>query len=576
MPALVTSRAYYNPSPPPFDLDDDQLAFGDFCLRCNAPSTGPYCSASCRKTDLVKSDPSPEDSPGLSALPALESSSARSDRSTPPSSPNNSPSPHGVIADVNLGEDPPRLDLPAPAHKIQYGGHSLPIAIKYPAQPAPWAVDSTDKLAAKDKPAHIEDLVLLRRRPHKPAQMTPAPLYYRERAAQIHSSPALAPSSPRRASPPTFWSPQLVATTHVPRLDLPAAQTQARVPRRDSHGAAVARPTEANSGRRSSWTPHAAVTKQLRPTTAQQAEDVLVSPRIHALKSDRLPSIEHFPDNVSSPGEEETPTDDRHSAFADYLFSHLSRKTGPSREELEELARGRATAQTLVQPDEKRSISIDTAALGPRGSPAPVATRPTRFMFSRGSGAQTAPGQEDEPIVRSSEVPVRPKLLPGHSMTATTDSPGASPVATPHSPPTMGRGRSLTRRPSINDDDAHPSGKEAHIEGGRGRSKLRGAGAVERSMSPKAASRSRSRTSRPTSRGTSSRGATDSRGRSRSIVEPDLTEVSTEDEYDGEEERGRTRARSPRARSQSLLRRGRGREVVFSGAGYGHDDCDWA
>ncbi|KAK4053058.1 hypothetical protein OIV83_001793 [Microbotryomycetes sp. JL201] len=569
MPALVSSRAYYDPSPPPFDLNDDQLAFGDFCL--SAPSTGPYCSTDCRKTDLVKSDPSPEDSPGLHALPALESSSARSDRSTPPSSPNSSPLAHGVI---NLGEDPPRLDLPAPAHKIQYGGHSLPIAIKYPVQPAPWAVDSNEP--SKDKPSQAEDLILLRRRPHnKPAQMTPAPLYYRERAAQIHSSPALAPSSPRRASPPTFWSPQLVATTHVPRLDLSAAQTQPRVSRRESHGTTATRPADiSNNGRRSSWTPHDAVTKQLKPTTAQQAEDILVSPRIQAFKSDRLPSIEQFADAASSPGDEGTP-DDRHSAFADYLFSHLARKTGPSRQELEELARGRSTAQTLVQPDEKRSISIDPASLGPRGSPAPVASRPTRFMFSRGAGAQAASDREDEPIVRSSDVPLRPKLLPGHSMTATTDSPGVSPVATPHSPPTLGRGRSLTRRPSINDDDVHPAGKEALIESGRGRSHMRGAGAVERSLSPKAASRSRSRTSRAMSRGASNRGC-DSRGRSRSIIEQDLAEVSTEDEFDGEEDRGRTRARSPRARSQSLLRRGRGREVVFSGAGYGHDEHDWA
>ncbi|ORY72564.1 hypothetical protein BCR35DRAFT_307565 [Leucosporidium creatinivorum] len=596
MPALLRAPAVE------YDGEDydDSLAFGDFCLRCGGPSQGSYCSKECRRSDAERSQNSPDYSPSLSALPALVSS-AKSVCSTPPSSANNSPSPRGIAGD--LGEEPPHLDLPAPAHKFPYGGHSLPLGVRFPSAASNWALSyNSDASAFNDKriggPEPPAEQLVYHRKSNKPSQTIPAPLYYRERAAIVHSSPALTPSSPssRRATPPVFWSPQLTSTKSIPDFDLEDRHpppSRALPPRTTNCGrpgcvGVPARPQLADvqhpkdtKNRRKSWT--SAPAGALRPlTSTAEAGDVLMSPRIRALRGleGGLGAIEPLDDLEMGREAEGEEDDGRHSAFACYLFSQLADKAAPVHDDMEEILRGRSAVPS-TPVEEKRSLSVDAAALARRNSSSgPALGRPTRFLFSRGSPAPAPPVTEtesdsfdpDATIRGSTAASSRPQLTAGHFISATTASAisGISPFPSPPpSPPTAGRGRSTTRFP---DSFVEPDGFEP-----RGRSNMRavGAAASERSLSrgrqsSRAASdreERESRSRRRESNGRESRGR-ESRGRGRGgrRDEEDLQEAVVEEE-DEEEERGRARGRS-----RSLLRRGMGREVAISGAAYGHDD----
>lgn len=534
-------------------------------------------------------------------MPALVPS-AKSVCSTPPSSANNSPSPRGISEDV--GEDPPPFNLPAPV-KYVYGGHSLPLGVRFPSPAAhPWGVTYTpdDSALAEKRIAQAkaeQQLVYHRKgRAGKPSQTTPAPLYYRERAAIIHSSPALAPSSPsaRRATPPTFWSPQLTATKSIPDLDLedkplPPTPVKATNCGRPGCVGVPARPHLSDAqhavdakNRRKSWT--SAPAGALRPlTSANESGDVLMSPRIRALRlgeAGGLGGFEPLDDlELGREAGEEQEDNDRHSAFACYLFSQLADKAAPQEDEMEEMLRGRS-AVPAKPLEEKRSLSVDAAALARRNSSSgPALGRPTRFLFSRGSpAASTTPLVEDETVssfdpdvtIRGpTAASSRPQLTAGHFISATTASgiSGISPFPSPPpSPPTAGRGRSTTRPAAAVVEGFAAVGGETLDA--RGRSHMR-SGTAERSLSRPRESRSRgrqssraaedreerdSRSRRRESNGRESRGR-ESRGRGR------REEVDMPEDVMEEDERGR-------GRSRSLLRRGAGREIIFSGAGYGH------
>lgn len=594
--------------------------------RCGGPSQSSYCSKECMRLDTEQDeqlDHSSDFSPSLSALPALESS-AKSDRSSPTSSTNNSPSPRaaGTFRDIGLGEDPPQLDLPAPAHKIQYGGHSLPVTIRYAHNNSNWTVNDTSANQRahpqqQQHPHHVplEDLVY-RRKPNKPTQSIPAPLYYRERAALVHSSPSLAPSSPsaRRVSPPSFWSPQLQPTREITSLALPpskAASPEAPTPiaqslktthcgRPGCVGVPIPRrpkldavPTAifGSSSRRASRSsapvgalkapPSLESSGQSSPATV--TADVLLSPRIRALRSEDsglaavgMLDLEDMHAGTIDEGEAvpaESVDDGTHSAFACYLFSHLADKSAavtasaPGEEESEGRGRDRIrTQRDCPTPlDEKRSMSVDAAALASRLTThvAAMRGRPTRYLFSRGPSAQAASRDVDDAITEveaeeepsldldatirgKSEKARRPKLLvPGHLIeSATTDSnsPGNSFVPSHSlatSPPTARRGRSAGRLPR------RLSNSEGQRERGR--------------------SGSRSRSTRRSSRGQVVTAILDDATPLRPARDNEEDWVAVDDD------RGRSRSRGrSRGRSQSLLRQGRGREVVWSGAGYGH------
>ncbi|GAA6058440.1 hypothetical protein JCM3770_006054 [Rhodotorula araucariae] len=590
--------------------DGDELPFGDFCLNCgNATVGSTYCSSDCRRTDLERSEASPEDSPFLSAVPPLIPS-AKSVCSTPPSSANNSPSPVDTL--VTGLQDPPSLDLPPLKHRFEYGGQSLPTGMRYPStwtinyQPDPLAspvVTAADAApAAKDLP--------YRRKPGRIHSAVPSPLYFRQKAA-VYSSPAFGPTSPqtRLVGLPAVadFSGAHVHEDDIAALTLPGQSDPANVPSLVAPPSNCGRPGCVGVPKRPKFDTSVSTLKASRRLSGpgspalrglaplDTSDEVLLSPRIRALRTERSPVDGPDASTTRTPlGEEHDP----HSAFACYLFSHLSTDAP--------VERGRSTS--IDQPaDMHRSLSVD-AALPSRVSnssssasmsPAP---RPRRAMLGgRGPAGLnmrsepilppltpvcTSPVPEDDPSSPAStfrgrnhdrddtvRAPTsrgrgseRPRLTPGHYIAATTETPsGASPFPSPPlSPPTAGRGRSLSRRL-----DAPAASPDL-----RGRSNVRGYGAVMRSMSPSARpgspspSRSRSRTSR--SRGRLSPTVERGRGRTRErMVEEDPREA---DEDDGERGRGRSRGRDSRSRSRSKLRRGRGREVVYSMAAYGH--CD--
>ncbi|GAA5885414.1 hypothetical protein JCM6882_009613 [Rhodosporidiobolus microsporus] len=632
------------------DGAEDELPFGDFCFNCgNATQGTPYCSADCRKADLERSEASPDFSPSLSAVPPLVPS-AKSVCSTPPSSATNSPSPpSGLVADL---DDPPALDLPPPKHGFGYG-QSLPnVAMRFPStwtinyQPDPLAsplVAPTEVPLAKD--------ISFRRKANRPQSAVPSPLYFRQKAAAVHSSPAFGPTSPAARLVPLHphvdYSGAHVHEDDIAVLDLPGRQdtisappfvpTPAHcgrpgcvgVPARPKIDTSVAGVTS-TGGRRQSWQGNGGF-RGLTPIEGQ-TEDVLMSPRIRALRTGRSQAEE----NKAPASPQSSDADDAHSAFACYLFSHLSAEPAPER--------GRSASIDHGVPDVPRSLSVD-AAMASRPAAAAAVTasgtasparpvRPIRGMLG-GRGPAPQPLHRSDPALQpltpalptdgeSSASPassrgrsdrnhdrdatIRPpvdrrgrsermKLVPGHFISATTESPStsASPFPSPPpSPPTAGRGRSSTRRlsnsASMMDDMAVASPDP------RGRSKLRGLGAVKRSMSPSARkeslsrspspnrSRSRSRTqTRGNSRTSYSRGrggrdgperaSSPRRGRTRErTVEEDVEAEADVEEEEEVEERGRGRMRGSRSRSRSLLARGRGREVVYSMAAYGH--CD--
>ncbi|GAA5879338.1 hypothetical protein JCM1840_006957 [Sporobolomyces johnsonii] len=650
----------------------DELPFGDFCFACgNATQGSSYCSPECRQADVLHADPSPDFSPYLSAVPPLVPS-AKSVCSTPPSSATNSPSPlSGIPHELS---DPPSLDLPPPKHKFDYGAQSLPSAgMRFPPtwsinyQPDPLSspvVGPVDAAQIKQK-----DLSY-RRKPGKPASTVPSPLYFRQKAHAVHSSPAINPTSPSTRSPFLGFdgSGAHIREDDITALTLPQRRESVSVPPSfvppQSHcgrpGCVGAPkrpkidtvPAGNKSGRRQSWQSAVTASQGLKALTPlDTSEDVLLSPRIRALRTGRSSSDEGSTlSTVKSPigagaldgsSDSESSSDDAHSAFACYLFSHLADPAAAPE------PRGRTASVDQQLEEQKRSQSVD-AVLAARSStgvdstssPAPPTPgRPTRFLFSRGQAAvrsdpliepftpiepepaekEQDPSADDEQTdedhtftipsnlggrnrdrdstIRASGLPSslttrgRSKLTPGHFIAATTDSPsnslGISPFPSPPpSPPTAGRGRSQSTRRLSNAgfDDERGRGRYASVDDQgsgtpdpRGRSKLRGMGAVKRSMSPSARkesesrSRSRSRSSRPRASHSRGRDAREGEGRGRGRTRERTVEEETE-VFPEEEERGRGRRRDSRSRSKSLLARGRGHEVVYSMAAYGHFD----
>ncbi|GAA5848555.1 hypothetical protein JCM8547_004550 [Rhodosporidiobolus lusitaniae] len=630
-------------------LGEDELPFGDFCFSCgNATQGTPYCSADCRKSDLERSEASPDFSPSLSAVPPLVPS-AKSVCSTPPSSATNSPSPlNGSMGDLH---EPPALDLPPPKHRFEYGGQSLPNGLRFPAT---WTISyQADPLVSPaitptEAPVPHGKEIKYRRKPNRPQSAVPSPLYFRQKAAAVHSSPALGPTSPSTRLlplvPDVDFSGADIHEDDIAALTLPGRHDTTSAPPflptpahcgRPGCVGAPARPridtsvagVTSNGGRRQSWQGTGGF-KGLTPIDG--SEDVLMSPRIKVLRTERspVPTDENKTQaHICSPGE----ADDAHSAFACYLFSHLSTEPAPKE-------RGRSASIDHEVPEVPRSLSVD-AAMKPRtavhasdtASPArPV--RPIRGMMGgRGAPIRSEPAlqlltpataNDNTPSSSSSshrgrnhdrDATIRPpverntraKLTPGHFISATTESPSASASpfpSPPPSPPTAGRGRSANRRYSVTENGV-VGGVESPNP--RGRSRLRDFGAVQRSMSPSARKESRSRSSsrgcdsrsgrrsnsrsrsRQASRTSYSRGRAGERGpsprrgrtRERTVHEDEEGEAMEEEEEE-EDERGRGgRGKDSRSSSRSLLRRGRGREVVYGAAAYGHydssDESDW-
>ncbi|GAA5968196.1 hypothetical protein JCM11641_003765 [Rhodosporidiobolus odoratus] len=618
--------------------EGDELPFGDFCFTCgNATQGQSYCSDDCRQADIDRSEPSPDFSPSLSAVPPLVSS-ARSACSTPPSSAQNSPSP---ISDAmgHLAE-PPSLDLPPPKPRFEYGAQSLPTA-GLPL-PANWTINyQADSLASplvtpSDALVSKDVSFQYRRRMNRPQAAVPSPLYFRQKAAAVHSSPAFGPISPS-ARMVSFSSATDFSGAHVledeitalslaghedPAAPAPIVPTPAHCGRPGCVGAPVGAPVRpkintsvaglaGQNGRRQSWQANGGVAPAaLTPTEA--TDEVLLSPRIRALRTGR-----ESPEQGILVKQAAKDEDDAHSAFACYLFSHLTSKPAPPE-------RGRSASIEHVAAELQRSLSVDAAlatraptassAVSNSSKPSPARpVRPIRGMLG-GRGPAPAAAIRSEPAIQpltsigadlteepqssrihDRDATIRPpverrgrsermKLTPGHFIEATcaSSSTFTSPssfLSPPPSPPTAGRGRSSARRLS----DA--VGVDATVESfvPRGRSQLRGTGALQRALSPsthdtslsreRTRSRSRSRTqTRQSSRSSCDRGKAGARGCSpRGRTRGGIVSEDAEED-DGQDERGRGRTRDSRSRSRSLLRRGRGREVIISQGAYGHLD----
>ncbi|GAA5996165.1 uncharacterized protein JCM10292_007433 [Rhodotorula paludigena] len=607
--------------------DSDELPFGDFCFSCgNATAGSTYCSTACRKADLERSEASPDDSPCLSAVPPLVSST-KSSCSTPPSSANNSPlALNGMPHDL---AEPPSLDLPPPQHRFEYGGQSLPNGGRFPST---WTINyQPDPLASPVVPptgqAPPKDL-FYRRKSGNPRSAVPSPLYFRQKAAAVHSSPAFGPSSPahrflglphstdlsgadvheddiaaltlpsQREAP--FVAP-LPHVPHLPHLEHCGRPGCVGMPKRPPVEAAPSATSKTN--RRHSG-PGSPALRALAPLDT--SEDVLLSPRIRALRSGRSPVETREPAAPSPCAAGARENDDDHSAFACYLFSHLSTEAP--------LERGRSATTDHSAPDVQRSLSMDAVLRGRVSNSSSMSSSPAPPRVTRGMLGGRGPaafGMRSEPAiqplastsisppeddlsstVRDRNATIRAsnsrgrrdvermRLTPGHTIPATAETPtsGVSPFPSPPpSPPTAGRGRSATRRLSDAAAEAVASPDP------RGRSKLRGLGAVKRSMSPTARveSRSRSRSRSRSSRSSRSRARASSpargrgRTRERTVDEDPRGEAAAvraeqEEEVDERRGRGRARERDSRSRSRSKLRRGRGREVVFSMGAYGH------
>lgn len=308
-----------------------------------------------------------------------------------------------------------------------------------------------------------------------PAQI-PSPLYFRQRAA--HASPALsaAVTSPQVKSnkATTQASPMISAIT------LPPAKAQA------PH---VNRP-DVSSQRSTS----------MRKTSSQMdSPDLLLSPRIRALRSDSLSVKDEDGDNNSS----------KESAFASYLFAHLaSDRTQQTTRDDRSLDRGRRRA-TIGEGslEDKRSTSADAVPTRTFSS-----GRPPRFLFGRGASALPSPSPTAEVEDAFEDLSIAHHPRPGQLIHATvpTESSSSSWVSSP------GAGGAAADDESVEGEGfarGRPAAKRAvsNVSGPsvefveptpdpRGRSMLRGMGAVKRSMSPKAEqSRSRGRSRDSTS-----------------------------------------------------------------------------
>ncbi|GAA5904872.1 uncharacterized protein JCM6883_004895 [Sporobolomyces salmoneus] len=603
----------------------DELPFGDFCFSCgNATEGSSYCSAECRESDYRQAPTSPEFSPYLSPVPPLVSS-AKSACSTPPSSATNSPlhSSHPDLA------DPPALDLPPPKDGYNYS-HSLPAnaaklastwSINY--QPEPLA---SPLVAAIDSVNPNKDLSY-RRKIDRPHPTVPSPLYFRQKAAAVHSSPALnpiSPSAPLSRNPFSLDSPGAhihdddITLLSLPRRQADAVPTPPVIPTPSHCGRpgciGVPKKLKVDTNlekkpRRKSWQPSPPQpVSGFTPVDNASNEEVLVSPRIRNLRTGRSASDEGPPTTKTLRREEgresdgDSSGDDAHSAFACYLFSHLADPAAPASSE----PRGR----TVESQDEemKRSRSVDATVVARQsvGSSTPVPFpstpgRPTRTLFRRGPAAQV---QSDSAIERLTPLDSERSASASLDNTSSREDEDQSATLTI---PSQLRGRqrddtirasalpkSLTtrQRPSLlpghfiqatTDSPSSscavspfPSPPATPPTVGRNRS----SSSRRRSLSPEADSEDEDRRSRTSSRSRSSR-VSRSRGRgSREEETPRVRgrtreRVVAEEEEEVEEDRGRGRRASSRTQSKSKSRssRGRGgREVVISGGAYGHVD----
>lgn len=585
----------------------------------------------------------------MSSIPPLISS-AKSACSTPPSSAANSPD--NVDSALELGE-PPSLDLPPPKHGLEFGGQSLPHGLRFPST---WTINYQPDLlhspvVQPSEVAPTKDLNY-RRKPGKPHSVVPSPLYFRQKAAARHGSPSFGATCALNPSMSGMPASTDISGAHIHEDDIASLDLPGQ---RHADSVSHLLPKPANCGRAGCiGVPKRPKLEQQRSSSRRisgsmspahralapldTSEDLLLSPRIRNLRSHYSPSEsrEASPSPLLGPSEPSPSptkaTDDEHSAFACYLFSHLSTEAPPEQE------RGRTTAVNPSSADVLRSRSVDTVLAARNAvqssahtaSPAPTPTRPRGMMGGRNgafnarsdpiletvadsrTGARS-PGRSVDPdektlfssngaeldrdaTLRASNQRGRDRhrmqLTPGHFISATTETPsGVSPFPSPPpSPPTAGRGRSVTRRMS----DAEPVAASVDP---RGRSKMRGSGAVQRSQSPSARSdsqspsRSRSRSrnqTRSPSRGRvnglretrSSRESSNAsgggrRGRTRergdrepSPVAPVVNGLTRRDEWstaseDDEEDapvergrgRGRSRQRDSRSRSASKYRR---------------------
>jgi len=607
--SLSFSGRVTSPSPVSGKAERATLTFYSICRCGNATEGSSYCSSECRELDYQKAPTSPEFSPYLSPVPPLISS-AKSSCSTPPSSATNSP----LQSSQSDLADPPGLDLPPP--KDGYGfAHSLPAnaaklastwSINY--QPEPLA---SPLVAAIDAVNPNKDLSY-RRKIDRPHPTVPSPLYFRQKAAAVHSSPALHPVSPSTATKTPFFS--LDSTgAHIHDDDI----TLLSLPQRqaDSQSTSTIVPTPSHCGRpgcvgvpkklrvdtnierkprRKSWQPSPPHPfKAFTSIESNSNEEVLVSPRIHTLRTGRSASDEgpsttttkSSRRNRQDGSDSDSSGDDAHSAFACYLFSHLADPAKPSTSE----QRGRAAETQDAEMQRSRSVDAATAARSAVGSSTPVTfpstpARPTRTLFKRGPAAQvqsepvverltpldaeesavadtpeveeesstfTLPsqlrGRQRDDTIRASALPKtlttrqqRPNLLPGHFIQATTDSPSSSlaisPFASPPAtPPTAGRGRSSSSR-RFRRSLSPESHSDEEEENDRSRSRSRSA-RVSRSRGGRGGGGRDEETPRV---GRTTRG--------RAVV----------DEYDADEDRGRGRGRQSSSRSKSRSSRGRG------------------
>lgn len=602
----------------------------------NATQGGPYCSPECRKSDLERSEASPDDSPFMSAIPPLISS-AKSVCSTPPSSAANSPV--HVNGGLDLGE-PPALDLPPPKHGIEYGGQSLPHGLRYPST---WTINYQPDLLSSPlvQPNEVQQAKDLRyrRKPGKPQSVVPSPLYFRQKAAARHGSPGFGATSVFNPSMSGLPATTDISGAHIHEddiasLDLPgqrhADSVSHLLPKPANCGRAGCvgipkRPKleqQRSSGRRISGSMSPAL-RGLAPLDT--SDDVLLSPRIRNLRLHHSPSESREVSPLATPADENASApkeDNEHSAFACYLFSHLSTEAPPEQE------RGRTTSVSHAAPELLRSRSVD-AVLAARhavhstansASPAPTPTRPRAMMGGRNAAInmRSEPAMETTTRGRRSPSPRqappvaadkddtslfssngaeldrdatlrapnqrgrdrhRMQLTPGHFISATSETPsGVSPFPSPPpSPPTAGRGRSVARRAS----DAEPVSSVDP----RGRSKMRGVGAVQRSQSPSARknspspSRSRSRSgsrsqprSQSRSRSTSTRSP--SRGRVNGLLRGE-TRSSRESSGGGTSgRRGRTRERAAAATNNDVAPIAPLAAAKANGFTAAHDDDD--
>ncbi|GEM09632.1 hypothetical protein Rt10032_c08g3649 [Rhodotorula toruloides] len=437
-------------------LEGDELPFGDFCFSCgNATQGSPYCSAECRKADHERSEVSPDDSPFLSAVPPLVSS-GKSQCSTPPSSANNSP----LVVNTVLDDlaDPPSLDLPPPKHRFEYGAaQSLPAGMRYPAT---WTINyQADPLVSPmvvpTELAHVAKDLSYRRKPGKPQSAVPSPLYFRQKAAAVHSSPAFDPTSPNSNRvygfpPATDFSGAHVHEDDIATLALPDQHDPLAVPPFLPTPAHCGRPGcigvpkrprvehQPKSTRRLSG-PASPALRGLAPLDT--SDDVLLSPRIRALRSGHhspMEQKESSPLAAESTGEtpSSTSADDDHSAFACYLFSHLSSAAPPERE------RGRQASIDHQVPDMQRSLSVDALRAGRNtvsssassASPAPP-VRPRRGML--GGRGPAAVNMRSEPV------------LPQQALSATTTLEDDSLPSSVSSSNEFGHDRDATVRPNV-------------------------------------------------------------------------------------------------------------------------------